>query len=79
MERIDEEPAEVPERRHETLLVWGEHDPVFPQEIGERLADYLGQSAKLHVIKAVAHCPNLEKPKAWNKLVLEFLGERSGT
>lgn len=58
---------------HPALLLWGEHDPIFPVELGQRLARALGETAHLEVIGATAHAPNLEKPREFNRLLLEFL------
>jgi pimeloyl-ACP methyl ester carboxylesterase len=55
-----------------TLVLWGAHDPIFPVELGRRLADALEQ-AELHVIPRTAHAPNLERPRLYNRLVREFL------
>ncbi|MCA9698241.1 MAG: alpha/beta fold hydrolase, partial [Myxococcales bacterium] len=49
-------PGEV---THETLLIWGREDKVFPLEIGQRLARQL-RRAKLRIIDKAGHAPNLE-------------------
>ncbi len=56
-----------------TLLLWGEHDRVFPVELAHRLAARIGPQARLEIIPDTAHAPQLEKPKAFNRLVLDFL------
>jgi pimeloyl-ACP methyl ester carboxylesterase len=53
------------------LLIWGDHDPVFPLPLGERLAQDLG--ARLEVIAAARHFPNAEHPAAFNRILLDFL------
>ena len=45
-------------------VVWGEHDPLFPLPLGERLAARYGTA--LHVIPRTAHVPNFERPRAYN-------------
>jgi pimeloyl-ACP methyl ester carboxylesterase len=50
---------EGPDPTAETLVVWGEHDTVFPLEIGRRLAARL--SARLEVIERARHAPNVER------------------
>ncbi len=62
----DPEPLDQP-----TLVVWGWEDPLFPLEIGERLADYLG--AQLLVIDEARHTPNMEHHQLFNEKVAEFL------
>jgi pimeloyl-ACP methyl ester carboxylesterase len=56
-----------------TLLIWGRGDPVFPLEIGERLARALGEKATLEVIDAARHAPNLEHPERFDALLAPFL------
>ena len=53
------------------LLIWGEHDPVFPLSLGERLAQALG--ARLEVIAAARHFPNGEHVERFNEILLGFL------
>lgn len=65
--------AAVPSVDAPTLLVWGEHDPVFPLDIGRRLADRLGCS--LVVIPDAKHAPQLEHPRAVSEALLGFLRE----
>jgi pimeloyl-ACP methyl ester carboxylesterase len=59
--------------RAPTLLIWGEHDTLVPPEVGERLRDRL-PGAELAVIPGAAHNPMWDRPAAFNRLVLEFLG-----
>ncbi len=57
--------------RARTEVMWGRQDPVFPLEIGERLAKSLG--APLRVLENARHAPNLEHPEEFNRLLREFL------
>lgn len=68
-----DDPAPPDTIPHETLLMWGTHDPIFPLEIGQRLHERLGLASRLHVIDGTAHCPNIERPREWNDVVLPFL------
>lgn len=45
-----------------TLLMWGEHDALFPREDQDRLAAVI-QTAKLRIYEATGHCPNWERPE----------------
>ncbi len=54
-----------------TLVVWGEHDPLFPLAHGRKLATSLG--ADLVVIDRASHGPNLERPEAFNAALGAFL------
>lgn len=56
---------------HPTLLLWGEHDPLFPLDVAHRLRDLL--RAELVVIPKARHAPNLEHPARFNLALLEFL------
>ena len=50
-----------------TLVVRGRQDPVFPLEIGERLAASL--KAPLRVLDNARHAPNLEHPAEFNAIL----------
>lgn len=56
----------------QTLLVWGENDPLFPLEVADRLNDSLDRS-ELVVIPNTRHAPNVEEPRLFNDILLEFL------
>ena len=55
----------------EALVVWGSEDQVFPQALGEELAATL--EADFVPFEEAAHGPNMEHPKRFNQLVLEWL------
>jgi pimeloyl-ACP methyl ester carboxylesterase len=55
----------------EALVVWGAEDPVFPVALGEQLSQSLG--AEFVVFEEAAHGPNLEHPRRFNRLVLQWL------
>jgi pimeloyl-ACP methyl ester carboxylesterase len=57
-----------------TLLVWGERDPLVPLEYAHQLLGRL-RHADLVVIPAASHNVMLDRPDAFNRVVLEFLGE----
>lgn len=56
-----------------TLVIWGEHDPVFPLDAGQRLTTML--DARIVVIPDARHAPNMEHPKPFNQALIEFLDE----
>lgn len=60
---------------HDSLILWGEHDPVFPVEMAHRLRAFIGKRAALRVFRRTAHAPNQERPRDYNDVVLRFLGE----
>lgn len=55
------------------LLVWGEEDQLVPIHVGKKLQEHIGANAKLEIIPNTAHLPNLERPRFFNELVLDFL------
>lgn len=67
---LDGRPGEV---THETLLIWGEHDSVFPLEIGRRLEAEMRGRARLRVVENAGHAPNLEHGNLVARWLVEFL------
>jgi pimeloyl-ACP methyl ester carboxylesterase len=55
-----------------TLLVWGDHDEVFPIEVGEKLRDAIGDHADMVVIPNARHAPNVEHPDPFNAAIEDF-------
>ena len=47
------------------LIIWGEHDEVFPIEFGQKLSTDF--DAELFVIPNTRHAPNIERPKLFEK------------
>jgi pimeloyl-ACP methyl ester carboxylesterase len=45
-----------------TLLVWGDHDALFPREDQDRLRSEI-PNARLSVLAETGHCPNWERPE----------------
>ncbi|KAJ4884695.1 alpha/beta-Hydrolases superfamily protein [Raphanus sativus] len=65
--------SEIPKLTQETLIIWGEHDNVFPVEMGKRLQHHLGKNGKFVVIKRTGHVFNFERPGKYAKLLKKFL------
>ncbi len=57
---------------HPTLLLWGDHDSIFPLEIGKQVKFLLPQ-AEWQVIPESGHLPQWEQPQVVNSLILSFL------
>jgi pimeloyl-ACP methyl ester carboxylesterase len=55
-----------------TLLLWGDHDRVFPLEVGKQVKALLPQ-AEWQVIPGSGHLPQWEQPQVVNPLILSFL------
>lgn len=57
------------------LLIWGDHDEVFPlEEYGEPLQKLL-PNAKLVILKDARHPAYLDEPQEFHRSLLEFLKE----
>src|SRR5690606_19241698 len=58
----------------EALVLWGEHDRVFPVDLARKLTRSIGGRARLHVIPDTAHAPNQERGAEYSRVVQGFLG-----
>lgn len=67
----------LPVLSQETLIIWGEHDRIFPLELGHRLKRHLGDRAELIVLKDAGHAAQLETPYEFNNVIKMFLLESS--
>jgi pimeloyl-ACP methyl ester carboxylesterase len=56
-----------------TLVVWGKQDHILPVKYAENARRIPG--AKVHVLEACGHFPQLEQADTFNRLVLNFLRE----
>ncbi|GAV83898.1 Abhydrolase_6 domain-containing protein [Cephalotus follicularis] len=69
----DRKLSDLPKITQPTLIIWGEHDKIFPPELAHRLKRHLGENAKLVFIKNAGHAINVEKPKELYKHLKSFL------
>ncbi|MDQ3036756.1 MAG: alpha/beta fold hydrolase [Myxococcota bacterium] len=53
------------------LVIWGEHDTLFPLAHGRHIAEMV-PGAELHVIERCGHCPHLERPAALARAWADF-------
>lgn len=60
------------EIRQSTLILWGEHDRLFPTQVGRDLHAVIPHS-RLIVIPEAGHIPQWEQPQAVNRHIREFL------
>ncbi|GAU42759.1 hypothetical protein TSUD_77960 [Trifolium subterraneum] len=65
--------SELPKISKPTLIIWGEHDLVFPLELGHRLKRHLGDNAQIVVIKNAGHAFCAEKAKEFYNVLMSFL------
>jgi pimeloyl-ACP methyl ester carboxylesterase len=61
---------------HQVLLLWGDHDRVFPLEVGERVKSQLPH-VEWHVIPEAGHLAQWEQPAIVNQFILSFLERKS--
>ena len=59
-----------------TLVVTGDEDRVYPQELAWRMTQRI-PGAELLVLEGCGHLSNLEQPAAFNAALLDFLSRRS--
>uniref|UniRef100_A0ACD5WUI7 Uncharacterized protein n=1 Tax=Avena sativa TaxID=4498 RepID=A0ACD5WUI7_AVESA len=57
----------------QVLVLWGEHDQIFPIEKGHQVARQLGANARLEILKNTGHMPQEEDAKRFNEALLNFL------
>lgn len=69
----DRKLSDIPKLTQPTLIIWGEHDRVFPLELGHRLKRHLGDKAHLTIVNNTGHAFNVERPKEFIKLLKAFL------
>jgi pimeloyl-ACP methyl ester carboxylesterase len=58
--------------RAQTMLVWGERDPLVPPSLGEVFRAEL-PSARLELVAGARHVPMVERPREFTALLEEFL------
>ncbi|XP_010261870.1 PREDICTED: uncharacterized protein LOC104600553 [Nelumbo nucifera] len=56
----------------DVLIVWGEHDQLFPVEMGFELKELLGKKARFEVLKNTSHVPQIEDSAKFNDIVKKF-------
>lgn len=57
---------------HPTLIIWGEHDRVFPVAVGEELHRSIHGSTFVTIPQA-GHLPQWERPDLVNRLLIEYI------
>ncbi|MGG5807855.1 alpha/beta fold hydrolase [Falsiroseomonas sp. CW058] len=69
--------ARLPGLAVPALVLCGEDDHAVPPEEGRRIAA-LVPDGRFHAIPGARHLPNVEKPEAFNRLLLEWLARNAG-
>ncbi|KAJ3673635.1 hypothetical protein LUZ60_005627 [Juncus effusus] len=62
----------TPLSHQDVLIIWGEHDQIFPMEKAFEVKRCLGE-VRLEMMKETGHIPQSEDPKRFNKILIEFL------
>lgn len=57
-----------------TLVLWTDHDPSAPPEVGQRIADRI-PGARFECIQDAGHWPQWEHPEEHDAIVASFLGD----
>ncbi|KAI5669594.1 hypothetical protein M9H77_19447 [Catharanthus roseus] len=65
--------ANIKPLQQDVLLIWGDHDRIFPLDKGKELKEIFGEKAWLEVIKDTSHIPQIEQAGIFNNLLKEFL------
>jgi 2-hydroxy-6-oxonona-2,4-dienedioate hydrolase/2-hydroxy-6-oxo-6-(2'-carboxyphenyl)-hexa-2,4-dienoate hydrolase len=56
----------------ETLIIWSDHNPTTPPEVGQRAAEII-PNASFAMIEDAGHWPMFEQPEAFNRIAGDFL------
>jgi pimeloyl-ACP methyl ester carboxylesterase len=59
-----------------TLIVWGRHDRIVPVAGAFSYEKRIGENARRVIFDNCGHCPQMERPTRFNRLLESFLGER---
>lgn len=57
---------------HETLIIWSDHNPTTPPEVGKRASEIMPH-ASFAMIEDAGHWPMFEQPEAFNRVLGDFL------
>jgi pimeloyl-ACP methyl ester carboxylesterase len=58
-----------------TLVVWGRKDSILPAQDAQRFVELIDDTSVV-LMDNTGHAPMLERPVAFNDLLLEFIGEK---
>jgi pimeloyl-ACP methyl ester carboxylesterase len=67
---------ELPSLKTPTLLIWKQLDPYMPISLAYKALKLI-PGATLKVVPGFGHAPNKQDSEIFNKLVLDFLGDKS--
>lgn len=58
----------------DTLILWGDEDTLFPYQTAYLMKEHIPQ-AKLHFFTDVGHCPQVESPRMFSRVLRKFITE----
>lgn len=64
--------ADLAAIEHETLIIWSDHNPTTPAEVGRRAAEIMPNAA-FAMIEEAGHWPMFEQPESFNRVLGDFL------
>jgi pimeloyl-ACP methyl ester carboxylesterase len=64
----------LPDVKQPTLIVWGEQDSILPVQDAHEYERLISDSRKV-VMQDTGHVPMLERPSAFNEMLMDFLAE----
>lgn len=67
----------LPEIKVPTLILWGDEDTLFPYQTAYLMKELIPH-AKLHFFTDTGHCPQVEDPRMFARVVKKFLNEIDG-
>lgn len=56
-------------------LIWGDLDVIVPKDRAVRLRDHIGGDTTLDIMDKGGHMPNMNRPRAFNKLLVKYLSQ----
>ena len=65
----------LPSIKTPTLLLWGDEDTLFPADTAYVAKDLM-PNAKLHFFTDVGHCPQIESPRVFARVLTKYLLEQ---
>ncbi len=68
------EPYELERIKARVLLIWGDRDRLVFHRGAQRILDTV-PGARLELLRGVGHCPQVEVPERFVRLLLEFVGD----
>lgn len=69
----EDDASNISPLQQEVILVWGDHDQIFPLKKAIELKELLGKNTTLEVINNASHVPQIEQSNQFNTIIKNFL------